>query len=267
MDFTRNLLLSYLSVTFRIVFYLNIYSLAGLFIRRKALRILVAEDDKKLAENLRQILAEQGNAVDIAHDGESAWLLGGTEAYDIIILDIMLPKRSGLDVLRSLRDSKISIPVLLLTARDAVTDKVTGLDLGADDYMVKPFALAELLARVRSLSRRKGVLETPILSCGDLSINTATHQVFRGKREISLTAKEFTLLVYLTANKGAVVTHSDIVEKVWDVNLDMFSDVLKVIISRLRKKIEAKDECPLIHTVRGVGYMLKEPSDGDETEK
>ena len=227
------------------------------------MRILIAEDDKKLAENLRQVLAEQGNAVDVAHDGQSAWLLGGTEAYDIIILDIMLPKRSGLDVLRNLRESNISIPVLLLTARDAVTDKVTGLDLGADDYMTKPFALAELLARVRSLCRRKGEVEPPNLSCGDLTINTVTHQTFRGKREISLTAKEFALLAYLTTHKGTVVTHCDIVEKVWDVNFDMFSDVLKVMISRLRKKMEAEGEKPLIHTVRGVGYILKEPSNGD----
>ena len=231
------------------------------------MRILIAEDDKTLAENLRQVLMEQGNAVDVAHDGQSAWLLGGTEAYDVIILDIMLPKRSGLDVLRNLREAKISIPVLLLTARDAVTDKVTGLDLGADDYMTKPFALTELLARVRSLGRRKGKMELPVLSCSDLTIDTATHQTFRGKREISLTAKEFALLVYLVTHKGAVVTHSDIVEKVWDVNFDMFSDVLKVMISRLRKKMEAEGEKPLIHTVRGVGYILKEPSDGDETEK
>jgi DNA-binding response OmpR family regulator len=231
------------------------------------LRILVAEDDKKLAENLRQVLAEQGNAVDVAHDGQSAWLLGGTEAYDVIILDIMLPKRTGLDVLRNLRESNISIPVLLLTARDTVTDKVTGLDLGADDYMTKPFALTELLARVRSLSRRKGKMEPPVLFCSDLTINTSTHQAFRGKRELSLTAKEFSLLVYLLTHKGTVVTHSDIVEKVWDVNFDMFSDVLKVMISRLRKKMEAEGEKPLIHTVRGVGYILKDPSDGDEAEK
>lgn len=227
------------------------------------MRILIAEDDKKLAENLRQVFTEQGNAVDIVHDGQSAWLLAGTEAYDVIILDIMLPKRSGLDVLANLRESNISIPVLLLTARDAVTDKVTGLDLGADDYMTKPFALAELLARVRSLSRRKGVVDTPILSCSDLTVNTSTHQVFRRKREILLTAKEFALLVYLITHKGTIVTHSDIVEKVWDVNFDMFSDVLKVMISRLRKKMEAEGEKPLIHTVRGVGYILKEPSNGD----
>lgn len=231
------------------------------------MRILIAEDDKKLAENLRQLLTEQGHAVDVAHDGQTAWLLGGTEAYDIIILDIMLPKRNGLDVLRNLRESNLDIPVLLLTARDAVADKVIGLDLGADDYMTKPFALAELLARVRSLCRRKGEIEASVFSCGDLTVNTTTHQTFRGKREISLTAKEFALLVYLIAHKGIVLTHSDIVEKVWDVNFDMFSDVLKVMINRLRKKMDAGGEKPLIHTVRGVGYMLKEPSNGDEAEK
>lgn len=228
------------------------------------MRILVAEDDKQLAEHIRRSLVENGYAVDLAHDGESAWLLAGTEAYDVIILDIMLPKRSGLDVLRNLRESGMSIPVMLLTARDGLADKVTGLDLGADDYMTKPFVLAELLARIRSLSRRKGSVEPRVLSCGDLTINTATHQAFRGNRELSLTAKEFALLRYLITHKGMVVTHSDIVEKVWDMNFDMFSDVLKVMISRLRKKLEAEGEKPLIRTVRGVGYMMKEPSDGNE---
>ena len=231
------------------------------------MRILIAEDDKKLAENLRQVLVHQGNAVDIAHDGQIAWMLAGTEGYDIIILDVMLPKRSGLDVLKKLRQSNITIPVLLLTARDAVTDKVTGLDLGADDYMTKPFALAELLARVRSLSRRKDSIETPVLTCSDLAVDTTAHRVCRGQREISLTAKEFALLVYLMGHKEEVVTHSDIVEKVWDVNFDMFSDVLKVMISRLRKKLESKGEKPLIHTIRGVGYMLKDADNGNEAKK
>ncbi len=231
------------------------------------MRILIAEDDRKLAENLRQVLVEKGYAVDLAHDGENAWLLAGTEGYDIILLDIMLPKRSGLDVLRNLRESNLSTPVLLLTARDAIKDKVAGLDLGADDYLTKPFALAELLARIRSLARRKSSIETSVLSCGNLTVNPNTHQVSRGNCQISLTAKEFSLLQYLMTHKGNIVTRSDIIEKVWDMNFDMFSDVLKVVISRLRKKIEQEGAEALIHTVRGVGYIMKEPADGNAIEK
>jgi len=221
-------------------------------------RILIAEDDVKLASRLREVLVENANAVDVAHDGDRAWLMAGVEPYDLIILDIMLPKRSGLEVLREIRKSGSAVPVLLLTARDGVDDKVNGLDLGADDYLTKPFAIAELLARVRALSRRKGNVQSPVLSCGDLSVNTATRRVHRGRRELSLTAKEYSLLVYLMTREGAVVSQTDIVEKVWDVNLDMFSGVVKVAISRLRKKLESDGEPPLIHTVRGVGYALKE---------
>jgi DNA-binding response OmpR family regulator len=228
------------------------------------MRLLIGEDDKQLAGHLRQSLLEKGYTVDMAHDGENAWLLAGTEAYDVIILDIMLPRRSGLDVLRELRASDVSIPVLLLTARHGLSDKVTGLDLGADDYMTKPFAMAELLARIRSLSRRKGSVEPPVLSCGELRVDMGSHQAFYGEREISLTAKEFALLQHLISHKGVVVTHSEIVEKVWDMNFDMFSDVLKVMISRLRKKVEAAGEQQLIQTVRGVGYMMKEPGNGHE---
>lgn len=227
------------------------------------MRILVAEDDRLLAGHLRRALVAEGHAVDLAPDGENASFLARTEAYDLIVLDIMMPKRSGLDVLRSLRDVGLRTPVLLLTARDTVDDRVTGLDLGADDYLTKPFALAELLARVRALGRRKDSLAPPRLSCGDLALEPGTRQVRRGDREISLTAKEFHLLQYLLERQGTVVTHADIVEKVWDVNLDMFSDVLKVMISRLRKKIEAEGEAVLIHTVRGVGYMMREPRDDD----
>lgn len=229
------------------------------------MRILVAEDDRLLAGHLRRALVAESHAVDVAPDGENASFLARTEAYDLIVLDIMMPKRSGLDVLRSLRDAGVRTPVLLLTARDTVDDRVTGLDLGADDYLTKPFALAELLARVRALGRRRDSLAPPRLSCGDLTVDPRTRQVRRDDREISLTAKEFHLLQYLMERQGTVVTHAGIVEKVWDVNLDMFSDVLKVMISRLRKKIEAEGESTLIHTVRGVGYMMREPRDDDAT--
>ena len=164
--------------------------------------------------------------------------------------------------MRSLREAGSAIPVLLLTARGSVSDKVAGLDLGADDYMTKPFALAELQARIRSLTRRKGAMAPAVLTCADLIVKPTTHQAFRGERELSLTAKEFALLQYLAVHCGTVVTHTDIIEKVWDVNFDVFSDVLKVMISRLRRKLEAGGEGPLIHTVRGVGYILKEPTNG-----
>ena len=202
------------------------------------MRILVAEDDRKLAGYLRQALVERGNAVDLAHDGDSAWLMADTEAYDVIILDIMMPKRSGLDVLRELRNNNVSTPVLLLTARDGVSDKVAGLDLGADDYLTKPFALAELLARIRALSRRKDSVEDSVLECSDLTLDVRTHQVHWDQKEIVLTAKEFALLHHLLSNQEVVVTRSDIIEKVWDVNLDAFSDVVKVMISRVRKKLD-----------------------------
>ena len=222
------------------------------------MRLLIAEDDRKVASYLRRALVERGHAVDLAHDGDSAWLLADTEAYDVIVLDIMMPKRSGLDVLRELRNRNISTPILLLTARDSLSDKVVGLDLGADDYLTKPFALAELLARIRALGRRKDSVEGSISECGDLKLDARTHQVHWGRTEIVLTAKEFALLHHLLLSQGLVVTRSDIIEKVWDVNLDAFSDVVKVMISRLRKKLEAAGAPQLIQTIRGVGYMMKE---------
>ncbi len=231
------------------------------------MRVLIAEDDRKLAEFLRQALVEQGHAVDLASDGDEAWSLADTEAYDAIILDIMLPKRSGLDVLKSLRSGGSAVPVLVLTARDAVADKVTGLDLGADDYLTKPFALAELMARVRSLGRRKDSLHPTALTCADLVIRPETHQAFRGPRELALTPKEFALLQYLVICKGTVVTRTDIIEKVWTMDFDMFSDVLKVVVSRLRKKLTIDGEEPLIHTVRGIGYIVRESRNDHATQE
>ena len=154
-----------------------------------------------------------------------------------------------------------ALSVLILSARDGVNDKITGLDLGADDYLSKPFAVSELLARVRALSRRKGELDSPILQCGSLEMDLRDHRVSRNDQTLELTAKEFALLRFLLERQGHIVTHANILEKVWDVNFDMYSDVLKVVISRLRKKLEAAGEPSLIHTVRGVGYMLKESDD------
>lgn len=230
------------------------------------MRILVAEDDLKLAQFVRNALVEEGHPVDMSHDGDEASLLAGTNAYDLLILDIMLPKRTGLDLLRQLRSSGSATPVLLLTARDSVADKVAGLDLGADDYVTKPFMLSELLARVRALGRRKDSLEAQVLSCEKLVMEPKTHMATYDGAEVSLTKKEFVLLQHLLTRKGTVVTHTEIMDKVWDVNLDIFSDVLKVVISRLRRKLEAAGAPPLIHTIRGVGYMLKEPDDASTTE-
>jgi len=220
-------------------------------------RILVAEDDVDLAKRLRAALVDAAHAVDLAHDGEQAWLMAGVEPYDVIVLDIMLPKLSGLEVLHEIRKAKIITPVLLLTARDRIEDKVKGLDLGADDYLTKPFALAELLARIRALCRREGPIRDTLLCCEDLTVDTSARRVHRGSRDIQLTAKEYSLLVYLMHHQESVVSRTDIVEKVWDINLDMFSDVVKVAISRLRKKLEAEGEAQLIHTVRGVGYIME----------
>lgn len=220
------------------------------------MRILIAEDDARLAEHLRRAFLDRGYIVDLAHNGEDAWLLAETEGYDLLILDIMMPKRSGLDVLRELRNRGFDTPVLLLTARDSVSDKVAGLDLGADDYLTKPFTMAELLARTRALGRRKAALDDPVLTCGDLELDTRTLQVLRAGSEITLTAKELALLQYLLTHQGTVVTRTDIMDKVWDINLDAFSDVVKVMISRLRRKIDIKGEPSLIRTIRGVGYMI-----------
>lgn len=227
------------------------------------MRTLVVEDDHAIAEHVRAALQSQGDSVDVADDGEQAWLLIGTEHYDLLILDITLPRRSGLDLLKDLRARSLTVPVLILSARDGINDKVAGLDLGADDYLTKPFAISELLARVRALSRRKGGLDTPVLRCGSLDMDLQDHRVTRSGHPLELTVKEFSLLRFLLERQGHVVTHANILEKVWDVNLDMYSDVLKVVISRLRKKLESAGEPPLIHTVRGVGYLLREDGDDD----
>ncbi|KKK89106.1 hypothetical protein LCGC14_2736440, partial [marine sediment metagenome] len=194
----------------------------------------------------------------LSQNNSVIFLLGPaeTEGFDLLILDIMMPKRSGLDVLRELRSRGVATPVLLLTARGSVSDKVAGLDLGADDYLTKPFALAELLARIRALSRRRDAIEDPVLTCGDLELDLKSRQVSRAGKEIVLTAKEFALLRYLLSHQGTVVTRTEIMEKVWDVHLDAFSDVVKVMISRLRRKVDAEGAPSLIRTVRGVGYMI-----------
>ncbi len=221
------------------------------------MRILLVEDDRKVASFIRKGLTEEGYAVDVAPDGETGLAMGLDRLHDVIVLDVMLPGKPGFQVLRELRQAKVATPVLLLTARDAVEDKVQGLDAGADDYLTKPFAFAELLARVRALLRRGTAARTPVLQVADLVMDPATRTVKRGKDTISLTNREFALLEYFLRSPGRVLTRTMIAEHVWDYSFDAGTNVIDVYVNYLRKKIDAGREPKLIHTVRGVGYVLK----------
>jgi len=219
------------------------------------MRILVVEDEKKVAEFVRRGLQQESFAVDVAHEGEDGAYLAQTFDYDLVILDLMLPKLDGLEVLRRIRAAKPSLPVLVLTAKATVEDRVTGLDHGADDYLVKPFAFAELSARVRALLRR-GASEAVELQLADLKLDTTAHQVTRRGRKIDLSPKEFALLEFLLRHARRPVTRTMIIEHVWDMNFDSLSNVVDVYINYLRNKIDRGFTPPLIRTLRGVGYML-----------
>ena len=221
------------------------------------MRILLVEDEKKVSSFIKKGLEEEGYAVDSASDGETGLEMGLDGVHDLIILDINLPKRDGLSVLQKLRRKKISTPVLLLTVRTAIEDRVIGLDTGADDYLTKPFAFEELLARVRALLRRQTEAETPLLEVADLILDPARRIVLRGEDKIDLTTKEFALLDYLLRNRDRVLTRTMISEHVWDYDFDSMTNVIDVYVNYLRKKIDAGREPKLIHTVRGVGYVLK----------
>ena len=221
------------------------------------MRILVVEDDRKVASFIRKGLTEEGYAADVASDGETGLAMGLDRLHDVIVLDVMLPRKPGFQVVRELRQAKVATPVLLLTARDAVEDKVQGLDAGADDYLTKPFAFAELLARVRALLRRGTAARAPVLQIADLTLDPAVRTVTRGGEAISLTNREFALLEYLMRNTGRVLTRTMIAEHVWDYSFDSGTNVIDVYVNYLRKKIDAGRERKLIHTVRGVGYVLK----------
>jgi DNA-binding response OmpR family regulator len=225
---------------------------------RETMRILVVEDDRKVAGFIRQGLTEEGYAVDVAPDGAAAvdLALGGT-SYDLIVLDVMLPKRDGFGVLRALREHRMTAPVLLLTARDSVPDKVTGLDLGADDYLTKPFAFDEFLARVRVLLRRGTAQRTPVLQLADLRLDPATRRITRGGRTISLTVREYALLEYFLRNAGRVLTRPLLAEHVWGIDFDPESNVIDVYVGYLRRKIDLPGEVRLLHTTRGAGYVLR----------
>lgn len=222
------------------------------------MRILIIEDEKKMASFIRRGLKEQKYAVDVANDGLEGLFLAETNPYDLIILDIMLPGKDGIDICCQLRKKNNDVPVLMLTARDDVEDKVNGLDSGADDYLTKPFAFAELLARVRALIRRKQDVKTTKLKAADLELDQITHKVSRAGKEIGLTATEYSLLEYLMLNANHVVTRTMISEHVWNDDFDTFSNVINVYINYLRKKIDSGFEKKLIHAIRGTGYILKE---------
>jgi len=222
------------------------------------MRILVVEDEKKVASFIKKGLQEEHYAVDIAYDGEEGLALVQINEYDLILLDIMLPKLDGMEVLRRIRGNGFGVPILILTAKDSVEDIVTGLDTGSDDYLTKPFSFAELVARVRALLRRKAKEKTDILTIGDLRLSTSTHRVKRGTREIELTPKEYALLEYFMRNPNRILTRALITEHVWDYHFDPETNVIDVYVNYLRKKIDQGFEKKLIHTIRGSGYMMKD---------
>ena len=223
------------------------------------MRILIVEDEKDIAEFVQKTLLAESHAVDVARDGVNGEALAMSEPYDLIILDIMLPKKDGLAVLNSLRVSGLHRPVLLLTARGEVADRVAGLDAGADDYLVKPFAVSELRARVRALLRRASLEKTSLLSAGDLTLDTATQEVWVDSRSIELTRREFAILTYLLHNKNRLVSKGMIAEHVWDYHFNSDYNLIEVYIRRLRQKIERFSKFKLIHTIRNGGYSLRDP--------
>ena len=220
------------------------------------MKLLVVEDEKKAAAYLRKGLVENGFVVDVASDGEDGLHLARTGDYELIVLDVMLPGRDGWSVLGELRRAGLQIPVLFLTAKDGLPDRVKGLNLGADDYLVKPFAFSELLARVRSILRRGPSRQPETLKRADLEIDFVRHRVARGGKKLDLTPKEFALLALLARRAGEVLSRTAIAEQVWDMNFDGGTNVVDVHVRRLRSKIDDPFERKLIHTVRGMGYVL-----------
>jgi len=221
------------------------------------MRILVVEDEQKVASFIKKGLEEEGYAVDVAADGEEGLALGLARVHDLIVLDIRLPKMDGLRVLQALRQDHVTAAVLLLTVRATIEDKVLGLDAGADDYLTKPFAFQELVARVRALLRRRAEVEPTVLRIGDLRLDPARRTVTRGGEKIDLTPREFALLDYFMRNPGRVLTRTMIAEHVWDYSFDTSTNVIDVYVNYLRKKIDSGREPKLLHTMRGVGYVLK----------
>jgi heavy metal response regulator len=222
------------------------------------MKILLVEDEKKVASFIKRGLEEEHFTVDVAYDGESGEFMALTSEYDLIILDILLPKKNGFEVLKSLRANGIQTPILILTAKGSIDDKVEGLNSGADDYLTKLFAFAELIARIRSLLRRTSSEKSNIIKVADLELDTVKHIAKRGEKIIELTAREYSLLEYFMRNKGRVLTRTMIAEHIWDYHIDTGSNIIDVYVRRLRKKIDEGFPKKLIHTIRGVGYIIKE---------
>ncbi|HTY00649.1 MAG TPA: winged helix-turn-helix domain-containing protein [Bacteroidota bacterium] len=228
------------------------------------MKILIVEDEQRVATFLQKGFEAEAFAVDIALDGKSGYDMGLVGSYDAIILDVMLPKKDGLSILRDLRAEGVKTPVLMLTARNELEHRVEGLNLGADDYLPKPFAFSEVLARVRALLRRSGSDAGNVsLVVADLRIDPLTRKVRRGDRDITLTNKEFQLLEYLLRNKGRVLSRVILTEHIWDMHFDSDTNIVDVLINRLRRKLDDGFDLKLIHTVRGVGYVMKEEVDAD----
>ncbi len=223
------------------------------------MRILLVDDDLKFCDVVRRGLVEASYAVDCVHDGEDGTYYAETGSYDLVILDIMMPKTDGLEMCRLLRAKNIRTPILMLTAKDTVEDRVTGLDTGADDYLVKPFAFPELLARVRALLRREGNVRSPELTIADLVLNTVTREVWWKDRPVELTTKEYAILHYMMRRPNAVLTRTMIEEHVWDYDFDSMSNLVDVYIRRLRQKIDPEQGKQLIRTIRGAGYRISAP--------
>lgn len=221
------------------------------------MKILVIEDEKKIANLLQKGLREQGYTVDLSHDGNDGLERASAQPYEAIILDIMLPGRDGLSVLRKLRERKVTTPVLVLTARGEVNERVEGLNAGADDYLAKPFAMDELVARLRALMRRVTGENISFYKVADLSMNLVSREVIRGTRKITLTAREFRLLEHLMRSPEQVLTRTQIIERVWEYHFDPGTNLVDVYIQRLRRKVDDGEDVKLIQTVRGVGYAIK----------
>ena len=221
------------------------------------MKVLVIEDDRTVGQYVKRGLEEQRIHADLVNDGMEGLRLASGGLYDLLVLDLRLPGMTGLEVLRMIRDRGVTTPVLVLTAQDAVDFKVQALRMGADDYVTKPFAFEELLARVEALSRRPKELKSPVLRVADLELDTATHEVRRGTRAIELTPKEYAVLEYLMRHAGRVLSRTLITEYAWDYHFDPGTNIVDVVINRLRKKVDSGHDAKLVHTVRGVGYVVK----------
>ena len=221
------------------------------------MKVLVIEDEKKIASFVRKGLEAQGFVVDVSSHGNEGFLLATTRPYDALILDIMLPGKDGLSILRHLRDRKMAVPVILLTARSELNERLEGLNLGADDYLTKPFHIEELIARLHAVTRRAAGTSQSILAVADLTMNLLTRKVTRGDQAIELTAREFSLLEHLMRSPGRVLTRVEICERVWDYNFDPGTNLVEVYVQRLRKKVDGDCAKKLIETIRGVGYCIK----------